>query len=55
MERNEADLQELKEDVLRIKEEKFTTFETRLLLARDHVDKSTIWDQINLANIQVPK
>ena len=44
-------LQEIKEDTLRIEEEKVKTFEIRLLLALDHANKSTVGDQINWTNI----
>lgn len=53
LEAYEQELAELKKDIPWIEEEKVTTFEIGLLLAKDHTDKTLVWDQIDWTTLWI--
>ena len=50
----EEEIVEYRQAIPQLEEDKLLAFESGLLVARDHVDRSKVWDQIDWTTIRIP-
>ena len=50
----EEEVNEYRQAIPQLEEDKLLAFESGLLVARDHVDRSKVWDQIDWTTIRIP-
>ena len=50
----EQEIAEYRQDIPQLEEDKLLAFESGLLVAQDHVDRSKVWDQIDWTTIRIP-
>ena len=50
----EEEVDEYRQAVPQLEEDKLLAFESGLLVARDHADRSKVWDQIDWTTIRIP-
>ena len=50
----EQEIAEYRQDIPQLEEDKLLAFESGLLVARDHADRSKVWDQIDWTTIRIP-
>ena len=50
----EEEVDEYRQAIPQLEEDKLLAFESGLLVARDHADRSKVWDQIDWTTIRIP-
>ena len=50
----EQEIAEYRHDISQLEEDKLMAFESGLLVAREHADRSKVWDQIEWTTIRIP-
>ena len=50
----EQEIAEYRQAIPQLEEDKLLAFESGLLVARDHADRSKVWDQIDWTTIRIP-
>ena len=48
------EIAEYRQAILQLEEDKLLAFESGILVARDHADRSKVWDQIDWTTIRIP-